>query len=219
MKSKKCLYFLLLLIITLTTSCQGHLRETIIQKLQNYGVSPYLSVFLTAMLPIIELRGAIPLGINFYGLVWWQVVIIAVIGNVIPVLPILFLLDKVSLGLSRIPIFKRFFTWLFTRTRKKSKIIEEYEMLGLTLFVAIPLPITGAWTGSVAAFLLGLKYFPSFLAIFLGVLIAATIVTGLSLLRIWGAIIVGLVILFFIIRAIYIYFQKNKEVSDETFKN
>lgn len=219
MKSKKYLYFLLLLIITLTTSCQGHLRETIIQKLQNYGVSPYLSIFITAMLPIIELRGAIPLGINFYGLVWWQVVIIAILGNVIPVLPILFLLDKVSLGLSRIPIFKRFFTWLFTRTRKKSKIIEEYEMLGLTLFVAIPLPITGAWTGSVAAFLLGLKYFPSFLAIFLGVIIAATIVTGLSLLRIWGAIIVGLIILFFIIRAIYIYFQKNKEVSDETLKN
>lgn len=214
MKYKKYLYYLLLAVSTLLLNCRGHFKESIIQGLQNHGISPEFSVVIAAMLPIIELRGAIPLGINFYGLDWYRVVFLAIIGNLIPVLPILFLLDKVSRLLSRIPIFKKFFDWLFNRTRKRSKMIKEYEMLGLALFVGIPLPITGAWTGSVAAFLLGLKYFPSFLAILFGVLIAAVIVTGLSLLGRWGALIVAIVIIIFTIRAISIKYHKNKKMEE-----
>lgn len=211
-KNQKYIYYLLLAISTLLIlGCRGHLKESIIAGLQNRGISPELTIIITAMLPIIELRGAIPLGINLYNLVWYKVVLLALLGNLLPVLPILFLLDKVSRLLSHIPVFKRFFDWLFNRTRKRSRLIEEYEMLGLTLFVAIPLPVTGAWTGSVAAFLLGLKYFPSFLAILFGVLIAAVIVTGLSLLKIWGAVIVGCVLIFFVLRAVYIKRKaKNK---------
>ncbi|MBS4016019.1 MAG: small multi-drug export protein [Candidatus Latescibacteria bacterium] len=211
-KNQKYIYYLLLAISSLLLlGCRGHLKESIINGLHSRGISPELTILITAMLPVIELRGAIPLGINFYNLVWYKVVILAIIGNLLPVLPILFLLDKVSRLLSHISVFRKFFDWLFTRTRKRSKIIEEYKMLGLTLFVAIPLPVTGAWTGSVAAFLLGLKILPSFLAILFGVLIAAVIVTGLSLLRVWGAVIVGLVFLFFIARAVYISRTKNNK--------
>lgn len=209
--NSKFILWILTITCLLLVGCQGNLRESIITGLQTRGVSPELAVFITALLPIIELRGAIPLGINFYHLVWYKVVLLALLGNLLPVLPILFLLEKVSKLLSHIPIFKKFFDWLFTRTRKKSKIIEEYEMIGLALFVAIPLPGTGAWTGSVAAFLLGLKYLPSIIAIFCGVLLAAVIVTGLSLLKIWGLVIIGIIIIIFIIRAIYISRRKNHE--------
>jgi uncharacterized membrane protein len=197
----------------LILGCQGHLHESIITGLQNRGVSPELAVFITSMLPIIELRGAIPLGINFYHLVWYKVVLLAIIGNLVPILPILFLLDKISKLLSHVPIFKKFFDWLFTRTRKRSKIIEEYEMIGLAIFVGIPLPGTGAWTGSVAAFLLGLKYVPSIIAIFCGVLLAAVIVTGLSLLKMWGLIIICAVIIILLLRAIYMS-RKNKKINN-----
>jgi uncharacterized membrane protein len=213
--NSKFLFISLLFSCLLIVGCQGHLRGSIIQGLNNRGVSPELAVIITALLPIIELRGAIPLGINFYHLVWYKVVILALIGNLLPVLPILFLLDKISRLLSHIPLFRKFFDWLFTRTRKRSKIIEEYEMIGLALFVGIPLPGTGAWTGALAAFLLGLKYVPSMIAILCGVLLAAVIVTGLSLLGIWGAIIIGIVLIFFALRAVYINrksINKNTEV-------
>lgn len=203
LKLSRIIYLICLLLV----SCSY--REAIISTLQNYGISPNLAVLLTAMLPIVELRGAIPLGINFYNLDWYRVVILAIIGNMLPILPLLFILTKFTDLLSRIPIFKKFFEWLFTRTRKKSKIIEEYEMIGLMIFVAIPLPATGAWTGTVAAFLLGLGYFQSFIAIFCGVLIAAIIVTTLSLLGIWGAIIAGFVLIAIAVRSVIAGYQKS----------
>ncbi len=204
------------LICLLLASCSN--RETVILALQNYGISPNLAVLLTAMLPIVELRGAIPLGINFYNLDWYRVVILAIIGNMLPILPLLFILNKFTDLLSRIPIFKKFFNWLFTRTRKKSKIIEEYEMIGLMIFVAIPLPATGAWTGTVAAFLLGLGYFQSFIAIFCGVLIAAIIVTTLSLLGIWGAIIGGFVLIAIAVRSVIAGYQKSIKRNQKDLK-
>lgn len=184
-------------------------REKIYQALQNFGLAPEFSVLVIAMLPILELRGAIPIGINFYQMVWYKAVIIAIIGNMLPIFLILLLLDKVALILSRLPVFQKFFAWLFSRTRKKSKIIEEYETLGLMIFVAIPLPMTGAWTGSIAAFLLGIKYFDAIIAIFFGVLIAAGIVTTLSLLGTWGAIIAGIALTIIAIVSIVRMFKKR----------
>jgi uncharacterized membrane protein len=213
--SGSVLLLILLIFCSFTiVGCQGHLRESIIQGLNERGVSPELAIIITAMLPIIELRGAIPLGINFYHMVWYKVVILSLIGNMLPILPILFLLDKISKLLSRVGFFKKFFDWLFTRTRKRSKIIEEYEMIGLAIFVGIPLPGTGAWTGAVAAFLLGLKYVPSLIAIICGVLLAAVIVTGLSMLGIWGIIIISIILIFFILRAVYIKRKANKNKKE-----
>jgi uncharacterized membrane protein len=185
-------------------------KEKIIITLQNLGFSPELAVFIIAMLPIVELRGAIPVGINFYHMVWYKAALISIVGNMVPIFLILFLLDKIAAVLSKIKIFERFFTWLFNRTRRKSKLIEEYETIGLMLFVAIPLPVTGAWTGSIAAFLLGIKYFNAIIAIFLGVLIASVVVTTLSLLGIWGAIIAGIALTILAITSIIGMFKKRK---------
>jgi uncharacterized membrane protein len=139
-------------------------------------VRPEILTLIVAMLPIAELRGAIPLALSLklsairaYGL--------GVTGNLIPVLPVLFFLGPASNYLRKFSIFDRFFTWLFQRTQNRSKIIEKLQLIGLVCFVAIPLPMTGAWTGSVAAFLFQFRIRDSFWAISLGVFIAGLVVT------------------------------------------
>ncbi len=136
-------------------------------------------IALTAALPISELRGAIPLGL-FLGEPLWRVFLIAVIGNLLPIIPIYFLLEPVSNRLRKIPVFERFFAWLFERTRRKSDLIEKYEFWGLLIFVGIPLPMTGAWTGCMAASLLKMRFKTAFWSVAGGVLMAAAIVTALS---------------------------------------
>jgi len=139
-----------------------------------------IAVVVLAALPISELRGAIPLGIAME-LSPLKTYILAVVGNLIPILPLLFLLQPVSDRLRKFRIFAKFFDWLFERTKRKASLIEKFEALGLILFVAIPLPITGAWTGCVAATLFKIRFRYAFLAIVAGVLIAGLIVLGLSL--------------------------------------
>jgi uncharacterized membrane protein len=94
----------------------------------------------------------------------------------------MFLLNPVSERLRKFPLCKRFFDWLFERTKKKADVIQKYEALGLAIFVAIPLPMTGAWSGAVAASLFKIRFRYAFPAIFLGVIGAAIIVTILCLL-------------------------------------
>ncbi len=173
------------------------MREVIIQRLQGLGLSPELTVFIVAMLPVIELRGALPVGINLYQMAWSKTLLIALFGNIFPIPFILLFLERIANLLSRWSIFARFFDWLFTRTRRKSKLLEEYKFWGLVIFVAIPLPGTGAWTGAVAAFLLGMDFKLSLLAITLGVIFAGIFVTSLCLLGIWGAILVATALLIF----------------------
>jgi uncharacterized membrane protein len=153
--------------------------ESIVHFLKN--VPAEIVTMLIATLPIAELRGAIPWALTSPpiggGLSWPTAYLFAVIGNFIPIIPILLLLEPVSKWLSRYRLFDRFFTWLFNRTRKRGKVIERYEALGLILFVAIPLPVTGAWTGSVAAFIFGIKLKYAIPCILAGVLIAGVVVT------------------------------------------
>lgn len=144
---------------------------------------------LLAAAPISELRGAIPYAIS-QGLSWQSAYFWGVVGNMIPVFFILWLLDPVSKWLSKnFKIFDKFFKWLFhyTRTKHASKI-EKYQELALIVLVAIPLPMTGAWTGSLVAFLFGLPYKKALPLIFLGVLIAGAIVTLVSM----GALNIGI---------------------------
>ena len=144
-----------------------------------------VTTLLLAMLPILELRGAIPWALASPpfggGLDWQSAYLFAVIGNFLPVIPILLLLEPVSNRLRNIRIFDRFFDWLFKRTRRRGKMIEKYEMLGLMLFVGIPLPVTGAWTGAVAAFIFGVRFLQSVTSIILGICISGVIVTLASL--------------------------------------
>ncbi|MDI6840860.1 MAG: small multi-drug export protein [bacterium] len=131
---------------------------------------------LLAMAPISELRGAIPYALS-QGMGYVEAYIFSIIGNLIPAIPLLLLLGPISEFLRRFKPFENFFTWWFGYTLRRSKLVERYECIGLTLFVAIPLPITGAWTGSVAAFLLGIKFKFAFPSIVLGVLLAGIIVS------------------------------------------
>ena len=146
------------------------------------GLSPELVVVVIAALPIVELRGAVPVGILVLGMPWWQAVLWSVLGNIAPIIFALLLLDRIVAGLSHVALFRRFFEWLFARARSKSASIQRYEFWGLATFVGIPLPGTGAWTGAVVAEVLGLPYWKSLLSIFIGVLMAATVVTFLSVL-------------------------------------
>ncbi len=105
--------------------------------------------------------------------------LLSVLGNLLPVIPLLLFLGPVSDYLRRFAIGDKFFNWLFARTRRKFiQDHENFELMALVLFVAIPLPMTGAWTGCVVAFLLGFRFLPAFAAIATGVLIAGVIVTA-----------------------------------------
>jgi len=142
----------------------------------------WLIVILVSMSPWIELRGAIPIAILEYHWQWWQALPISVLGNMIPVPFILLLLRVVEKELRKYPTFNRLIDKLFDKTRKKANTkIEKYEELALILFVAIPLPFTGAWTASLIAYLFNLDIKKSILTIFLGVIIAGLIVTILTI--------------------------------------
>ena len=162
------------------------------EELLSLGFSKELVVLIIASLPIFELRGALPVAINLFHFPWYYALPLAIIGNLLPVPIILLFLDAISRWLSKIGFFKRFLQWLFEHTRRRGRIVERYERIGLVLFVAIPLPVTGAWTGSLIAVLFGFKFKHAFISIFLGICIAGIIVTCLSLLGWTGAIIAGI---------------------------
>ena len=137
------------------------------------------------MLPVTELRAAIPWAILIQKIPWYEAAFYSVLGNFIITVPILYLLEPISNKLRYINFIDRFLNWLFIRTRKKGKIIERLEILGLIIFVGIPLPVTGAWTGCIAAYIFGLSKKKSFLAILLGLCLSASIVTSLTLFGYW----------------------------------
>lgn len=144
-------------------------------------INALLRVFFLSTLPVSELRGAIPLGLLFYKLPILTTYLVAVLGNILPVIFILRYLDFFYRYLCRWKYGERFFTWLFKRTRVYEEKYEKYGAIFLLFFVAIPLPITGAWTGSVIAFVLGIRFWYAFPAISGGVLVAGVLVTLASL--------------------------------------
>ncbi|MFQ6092637.1 MAG: COG2426 family protein, partial [bacterium] len=115
------------------------------------------------------------------GMGWPEAYLWAVTGNFVPVIPLLLFLEPASNWLRRYRIFDGFFSWLFARTRRRGRLVERYEALGLVLFVAIPLPVTGAWTGTVAAFIFGIRFSYALPAVLGGILIAGVVVTLASL--------------------------------------
>jgi len=131
------------------------------------------------MIPIGEIRAAIPIGLGVYKLNLYLVFIIAVIGNLIPAVLIIYILEPLSKFLMRkFRPANRFFTWLFNRTRRKySKKFEKYSGFALAIFVGIPLPMTGAWTGALIAFVFGIPPKKAILDILLGIIMAGIIVT------------------------------------------
>ena len=161
---------------------EAMLREELVHWLGSHGVPIEVAVLIISMMPIFELRGGIPCGFAL-NLVWWKTYLMAVLGNMIPVVPLLLFLEPISNWLRRhIALADRFFEWLFARSRRKGEVrMRKYGIfIGLMLFVAIPLPVTGAWTGCAAAFIFGIKFRYSLPAVLAGVLIASLIVSILT---------------------------------------
>ena len=156
------------------------MREAIADFFLN-KVGRELCVFFCSLIPVIECRGAVPLGCGM-GLPWWQTFLLAVAGNLLPVPFILLLIRAILkwMANSRIKFFNRIAAWLNRKVEKHKGKIEKYSYWGVVLFVAIPIPGTGAWTGSLIAGVLELDFKKSMLAATLGVLIATTIMTILS---------------------------------------
>jgi len=141
------------------------------------AISSWFWVFLVSMLPVVELRGAIPLGIKL-GLSPVSAALAALLGNLLIVPLLLWLVPAVVGWLVRFSWFKNAWERLEARLRLKGEdAVQRYGALGLLLFVAIPLPGSGAWTGALIAVVLGLKKRYSWLAISLGVVIADVLVT------------------------------------------
>lgn len=155
--------------------------EPIINQLSNL---PALAVAIISFLPISELRGAIPTGILIFNMNIWVVFFIAMVGNILIIPFVFFFLDKVHSLLLKWNFydrtFARFLEKIQHRREKIEKNYEIYGVLALAIFVAIPLPVTGAWTGTLIAWLMKLKRIRSFFAMSLGILISAFIVLALT---------------------------------------
>lgn len=136
-------------------------------------------IFLISMLPIVELRGAIPVGAAI-GLPWYLNMIVSIVGNLLPVPFILLFSVKAFEFMKKHNILVKFIEKIENRAKKRSEGLATGEFIGLMLFVAIPFPGTGAWTGALIAALLQFERKRSFIYITLGVFIAAAIMTAAS---------------------------------------
>lgn len=138
-----------------------------------------LSVLICAMIPIIELRGAIPLGaaLDIHPLLNY---LLAVVGNLLPVPFILLFIRKILDWMGNVRCFEKLVKWLRAKAEKGRGKVEKYAVIGLAIFVAVPLPGTGAWTGSLVAALMGMRFPKAMISVVAGVLCAGVIVTLIS---------------------------------------
>lgn len=152
--------------------------ENFIKQMLEF-ISIELTVFLTAAIPLIELRGAIPVGIAL-GLSPVHATLISLLGSMIPVPFILFTIRPIFNYLKETKTFNKMVHKLTHRSMSRSGKIQKYGIWGLILFVAIPLPGTGVWSGSLAASLLDMRFKWAFPAILVGNIIAAILIMTLS---------------------------------------
>ena len=138
----------------------------------------YLKVLLVAMIPVVELRGAIPFGVTREGLPLFGTIVAAVIGNMIPVpFIILFIRPVFEWMKKKSRFYRKIAEKMEEKAEKKAETIKKYELFGLFLLVAIPLPGTGAWTGALVAALFDIRLKHAVPVIFIGVVIAAAAVS------------------------------------------
>ena len=149
--------------------------DTIFRFLTEH-ISAYGAVFLVSMIPLIELRGSVIVGTAF-GLPWLNVLALSIVGNLIPIPFILIFGEKLIAWLKTLPMLSRLTNWYEARLMSKSTTIQKYAFYGLWAFVGIPLPGTGAWSGSLIAVLLDVPPKKAFAAVICGVLTAGIIMT------------------------------------------
>ena len=142
-------------------------------------VSKEVVIFIISMIPILELRGGL-LVAWYLGVTILKAIPICIIGNIIPIPFILLFIKKIFQLLKKVQFFEKIIGKLENRAMKKSDNIKKYEFWGLVLFVGIPLPGTGAWTGSLIAALLEVDFKKAVLAELLGIILATIIVSFVS---------------------------------------
>lgn len=153
------------------------MTEFFIAQFSNLTVGmKYLMTFLISMLPIVELRGAVPVG-TALGLNPYLVLLVSVIGNLLPIPFVIIFARKIIALLKKTRLFARFAAFLEEKAEKNKEKIIKYEKLGLFVFVAIPLPGTGAWTGALVSSFLDLRLKNSLLPISAGVAAAGVIMS------------------------------------------
>lgn len=143
------------------------------------SLPPELAIVALAALPVIELRGAVPLGLAL-GLHPAWVYLLAVVGNMLPIPFVYQLLVPVRRHLSASPSMHRFVDRYLNQVLHRSASVAKYGFWGLVVFVGVPLPGTGAWTGAIAASLLGMRFRPAMVA-----LTAGTMLAGIVMLVLW----------------------------------
>jgi uncharacterized membrane protein len=144
------------------------------------GLPPELIVFIISALPIFEIRGGAIAGLAL-GLPLWRVLLFGFLGNIASVTPMLLFLEPLSKWLRRNRLADRLLHWLFARAERSAEKINRWGPWGLVMFTAIPLPVTGAWTATFAAILLGIRRWRAIASIYAGIIIAGIVVSILTL--------------------------------------
>ena len=181
--------------------------DNMINSITSSSLAKELIVFIISALPVTELRLALPIAINGFNMPWPQALLLCFLGNILPIPFLLLFYDSMSKLLCRTRRGKKFVDWVYNRTRRQTGFIEKHKHLGLIIFVAIPIPGTGAWTASIAAHLLGMKFIHALLDIIAGVIGAGIIVSILILLGWVGA---GIAIAGFILIVILAFWKRKK---------
>ena len=170
------------------------MTETLVQSIIDAlgaSVGKEAIVFIISMIPILELRGALLVAGPLLGVPVAKAIPLCIIGNIIPVPFILLLITPVFNWMKGTKLFKPMVTKLESKAMSKSDQIEKYEFWGLVRFVGIPLPGTGAWTGSLIAALLGVKFKKAFPAVILGIFMATVIMWFISYVLLGGVHVLG----------------------------
>ena len=159
----------------------GDLILDIMQWLTSVPVGEFVFTVLVSMIPIVELRGAIPFGVATLGLPYGAAFVAAIIGNMIPVPFIVVYIRRIFLWMRRhLPRLNSLVDRMEKKAHLKGQKVTRYKYLGLMIFVAIPLPGTGAWTGALAAAFLDMPLRKALPSIFAGVLLAGCIMSLLT---------------------------------------
>lgn len=152
----------------------------LIEWLTQTELGAVLSTVLVSMAPIIELRGGIPWGVA-HGLPHWVAFLAAVVGNLIPLPFIVVYIRRIFKWIRRhLPQLDHLLDGLEAKAHLKGRKVNKYKYLGLMIFVAIPLPGTGGWTGALAAAFLDMRLSKALPSMFAGVLIAGFLITGIT---------------------------------------
>ncbi|OEH91492.1 COG2426 family protein [Bacillus solimangrovi] len=149
--------------------------------INNFGfLPPELIVIIVSAMPILELRGGLPLAYGFYEFSFWKSFSLSLFGNFLPIIPLLLLFQPLSNWMLRFNWYGKLYNWLYNRTLKKSGNVEKYGAVGLVLFTAVPIPTTGAYIACVAATIFSIRFRYAVIAITTGIFIAGLMIGLLS---------------------------------------